>query len=53
MRENLDAVNLKLTSQEVQEIREFVGKADAATGDRYPAELMRMSFADTPELKRE
>ena len=51
MRENLNAANLQLTTQEVQEIREFVGKADATTGDRYPAEMMRMSFADTPELK--
>jgi len=51
MRENLNAVNLRLTTQEVQEIRELVGKANVATGDRYPAEMMRMSFADTPELK--
>lgn len=51
MRENLNAVNLRLTTQEVQEIRELVGKANVATGDRYPAEMMRMSFEDTPELK--
>ena len=53
MRENLNAVNLQLTTQEVQEIREFVGKADVAIGDRYPAEMMRTLFADTPELKKE
>ncbi|KIM65076.1 hypothetical protein SCLCIDRAFT_1212560 [Scleroderma citrinum Foug A] len=53
VRENLNAVNLQLTTQEVQEIREFVGKADVAIGDRYPTEMMRMLFADTPELKKE
>ncbi|KAL4071442.1 NADP-dependent oxidoreductase domain-containing protein [Scleroderma yunnanense] len=51
LKENMDAVNVHLTPQEVQEICEFVGRADSAVGDRYPAELMRRLYAETPELK--
>ncbi|KIM54237.1 hypothetical protein SCLCIDRAFT_1154802 [Scleroderma citrinum Foug A] len=53
LRENLDAVKVHLTTQEVEEIREFVGRADLAFGDRYPEELMKTVYGDTPELKRE
>lgn len=53
LRENLGAVEVHLTTQEVGEIREFVGRADLAIGDRYPVEMMKTAYADTPELKRE
>ncbi|KIM70472.1 hypothetical protein SCLCIDRAFT_100706 [Scleroderma citrinum Foug A] len=53
LRENLDAVKVHLSTQEVGEIRESVGRADLAIGGRYPEELLKTMYADTPELKRE
>ncbi|KAG6328347.1 hypothetical protein ID866_10741, partial [Astraeus odoratus] len=51
LKENLDAVNVHLTSEEVQEIRKLVERADLVTGDRYPPDVMKMSYIETPELK--
>ncbi|KAJ8489816.1 hypothetical protein ONZ45_g13429 [Pleurotus djamor] len=51
VKENADAVNVKLTEDELKEVRAIVAQADAAQGDRYPSYLMPVLFGDTPELK--
>ncbi|KAG6330224.1 hypothetical protein ID866_8864, partial [Astraeus odoratus] len=51
LKENLGAVNVHLTSEEVQEIRNLLERADAVAGDRYPPNLMQTLYAETPELK--
>jgi len=50
LRENLGALNVKLTPAEVAEVREISKRADAAQGDRYPLSMKDMLFADTPPL---
>ncbi|KAF9057537.1 NADP-dependent oxidoreductase domain-containing protein [Panaeolus papilionaceus] len=50
LKENLDALKVKLSSQEVNEIRSFAERANKdITGDRYPTASMGYVFADTPE----
>ncbi|EGN98878.1 hypothetical protein SERLA73DRAFT_181580 [Serpula lacrymans var. lacrymans S7.3] len=51
LEENLAAVNVKLTPEDVQAVRTVAEKADWAQGDRYPAGYMNLIFADTPELQ--
>ncbi|KAF9556605.1 hypothetical protein CPC08DRAFT_765134 [Agrocybe pediades] len=51
LHENLGALKIKLSPEEVKEIREFANRADATHGDRYPANMMGALFADTVELK--
>jgi diketogulonate reductase-like aldo/keto reductase len=46
--ENLKALDVKLSADEVKQVRELVEKADAAQGDRYPPGVMEMLYADTP-----
>ncbi|KAJ3556882.1 hypothetical protein NM688_g1780 [Phlebia brevispora] len=48
--ENLGALNIVLTPEELQEVREIAEKADAAQGDRQPPEFMRVQYGDTPAL---
>ncbi|KDQ50794.1 hypothetical protein JAAARDRAFT_141386 [Jaapia argillacea MUCL 33604] len=50
LEENLAAIKVKLTSRDIEEVREIAAKADAAHGDRYPAFIMQYMFVDTPEL---
>ncbi|KAI6043904.1 NADP-dependent oxidoreductase domain-containing protein [Pisolithus marmoratus] len=50
LKENLDSVHVHLSPEEIQEIRNFVEKADWAVGDRYPPGAMKELFGDTPEL---
>jgi aryl-alcohol dehydrogenase-like predicted oxidoreductase len=49
LEENLGALNVKLTREEEQEIRELVENAEVH-GERYPEEMMAYLFADTPAL---
>ncbi|EIN05498.1 Aldo/keto reductase [Punctularia strigosozonata HHB-11173 SS5] len=51
LKENLGAVDVKLTPEEVKEVKEIAHKADATQGDRYPPFMMKALFADTPEWK--
>ncbi|KAI0646601.1 Aldo/keto reductase [Trametes meyenii] len=51
LEENLGAVNVKLTPEDIQEVRDIADKADAANGPRYPPQLMAVHFGDTPALK--
>jgi len=49
LEENMKALDVKLTSEEVQDIRAEISKVEVA-GDRYPAFFQQYSFADTPAL---
>jgi len=44
--ENLRALNVNLTEEEMQQIREFAVNADVR-GERYPPELLAKSYLDT------
>ncbi|KDR78218.1 hypothetical protein GALMADRAFT_245281 [Galerina marginata CBS 339.88] len=50
LKENLGAVDIKLSPEEVAQVREIANKADATVGDRYPSGSMQHLFADTPKL---
>jgi diketogulonate reductase-like aldo/keto reductase len=47
--ENVGALNVNLSPEEVQEIRQLAEEAEGA-GDRYPAALLARVFGDTPPL---
>jgi len=49
VKENLGAVKIKLSSEELTEVRDIINKADAVDGDRYPS--MANILADSPPLK--
>ena len=49
LEENLGALKVKLTDEEDKEIRDVVEAAEVH-GGRYPDEMMKTLFADTPEL---
>lgn len=49
LEENLGALNVKLTPEEVKEVRDLVEAAEVH-GDRYPSAAMGSLFADTPNL---
>ena len=46
----MGAANVRLTPEELEEVRKVAKEADAAHGDRYPPSMMGTLFADTPEL---
>jgi hypothetical protein len=46
--ENLKALEVKLSPDEVAQVRALVEKANAACGDRYPPGYMETLYADTP-----
>ncbi|KDQ50793.1 hypothetical protein JAAARDRAFT_164409 [Jaapia argillacea MUCL 33604] len=52
LEENLGALKVKLTPEEIHEVRDIAQKADAAQGDRYPAAMMQYIFADTAALEK-
>ena len=49
LEENLGALNVKLTPEEVKEVRDLVEAAEVH-GDRYPSAAVGSLFADTPNL---
>ncbi|KAF2646389.1 Aldo/keto reductase [Massarina eburnea CBS 473.64] len=49
LEENVGAIDVKLTPEEVRQIREEIEKVEVI-GDRYSSKLQPFSFADTPEL---
>lgn len=49
LKENLGALDVKLTKEEEQEIRQAVEKVEVV-GERYPEIMAKYSFADTPAL---
>ncbi|KAJ7300908.1 Aldo/keto reductase [Mycena albidolilacea] len=48
LEENVAALKLKLSAEDVQAVREVASQADAAQGERYPPGMVEMMFADTP-----
>ncbi|KAJ7281059.1 NADP-dependent oxidoreductase domain-containing protein [Mycena rebaudengoi] len=51
LEDNLAAINLKLSKEDLQKIRAVAKEADAAQGERYPPALVASMFVETPELK--
>ncbi len=49
--ENMGALNVKLTKEEVRLIRDAVESAGETSGDRYPELMQKVNFMDTPPLK--
>jgi aryl-alcohol dehydrogenase-like predicted oxidoreductase len=49
LEENVGALDVKLTKEEVREIRELI-EATEVQGSRYPDVMMNTLFADTPAL---
>lgn len=52
LEENLGALQVDLSKEEVQEIRTAV-EGCVTSGDRYPSTLAKVCFGDTPELGEE
>ncbi|OBZ78307.1 Aldo-keto reductase yakc [NADP(+)] [Grifola frondosa] len=50
LKENLGALSVKLSPEDVQEVRAIADAANAAQGPRYPPRLFAVLFADTPPL---
>ncbi|KAF8632483.1 hypothetical protein AX15_001852 [Amanita polypyramis BW_CC] len=50
LKENIASAQIKLTTEEVIEVRESAIKADAANGSRYPPGMQEALFCDTPPL---
>ena len=48
--ENLGAINVKLSPEDLTAVREVAEGANATQGDRYPPAFMEVHFADTPAL---
>jgi len=51
LNENLDAVNVKLSTESIEEVRGYAEKTDHQNGLRYPEFLWIQMFVETPELK--
>lgn len=51
LEENLASLKISLTREEDQEIRKAIEAADIK-GDRYPPNMVRLNFADTPSLEQ-
>lgn len=49
LEENIAAANVKLTPQDVEDVRQAAKDADAAQEDRYPPGFMEMLFVETPQ----
>lgn len=50
LQENLGALEVTLTTEELQEIRDLAEKADPWNGPRFPEWFTAQSFVDTPPL---
>ncbi|KAL5521503.1 hypothetical protein ACEPAF_2251 [Sanghuangporus sanghuang] len=50
LKENLAAVDVKLSQDEIAEIRQLAENAEVLKGERYPWGLQKQLFADTPPL---
>ncbi|KAF8998393.1 NADP-dependent oxidoreductase domain-containing protein [Cyathus striatus] len=48
--ENIGATKLKISADELQEVREIANRADASQADRYPAFIQETLFVETPVL---
>ncbi|TFK49236.1 Aldo/keto reductase [Heliocybe sulcata] len=52
LRENLDALKLKLTAEDIAAVRSLAENSDAVQGARYPPGMSDTLFADTPALSK-
>jgi len=52
LEENAKAVDVKLSAEEVKEIRAEIEKVGGGKGQRYPDAMMKTLFADSPELEK-
>jgi diketogulonate reductase-like aldo/keto reductase len=52
LKENLGALDVKLSQEDIEEVRRVASDADASQGTRYPENMMHVLFANTPELKQ-
>ncbi|KAF7334712.1 Aldo-ket-red domain-containing protein [Mycena venus] len=50
LHENLAALKLTLSPEDVQAVRDVAAKADAAQGERYPEAMAAQMFIETPAL---
>lgn len=50
LEENAKAVDVKLSPEEVKEIRAEIERVGGGKGDRYPPAMMSKCFGDSPEL---
>jgi diketogulonate reductase-like aldo/keto reductase len=52
LKENVAAAEIKLSEEEVAEVRRIAESAEASkTGERYPPGMAEQLFADTPALE--
>ncbi|KAH9938132.1 NADP-dependent oxidoreductase domain-containing protein [Fomitopsis serialis] len=51
LHENLGAASLKLTAEDIVEVRKVAQEADTTQGERYPPHLAHTLFGDTPALE--
>lgn len=52
LEENAHAIDVKLSPDEIQQIRSEIEKAGGGKGARYPPAMMAKCFGDSPELKK-
>jgi hypothetical protein len=50
LNENLGSLQVVLTPEEVQEVREIAQRADSVLGERYPAAMQETLYQSTPAL---
>jgi aryl-alcohol dehydrogenase-like predicted oxidoreductase len=50
LEENAAAVDVKLSDEDVQQLRKEIEKVGGSKGERYPAAMMSRCFGDSPEL---
>lgn len=48
--ENVGSLKVKLSAEELQEVRDVAERSEASTGPRYPDWMTVQSFVDTPPL---
>lgn len=51
LKENLGALKIRLTPEDLREVRRIAQEVDASKGERYPAWMMGLLFIDTPEFE--
>ncbi|EIN08935.1 Aldo/keto reductase [Punctularia strigosozonata HHB-11173 SS5] len=51
LEENLGALSVKLSPEDVQQVRELAARSELASVNRYPEASMQVVYADTPELE--
>jgi aryl-alcohol dehydrogenase-like predicted oxidoreductase len=50
LHENLGSLNITLSPEEVQQVREIAERADSTLGERYPPAMQETLYASTPPL---